>query len=201
MLRVVALVAAIGLAVGGCGGNGDDPGGSPGAAVDDDPSATSPPVSTTPEVTIEFVEVAPADEGGLVALVPSGWEPDADFPDKYEPPEDGPFGFTSPNYRVNLQCLGVCEPLTAEQWAGRFDVANGPWRESEDREVVRDEVTATGGLFEARSSEWSNVFIARWADGGDRVLTCQLSIHQDHYDLIADFEAACAASTAPGLPG
>ncbi len=73
------------------------------------------------------------------------------------------------------------------------------YRNPEEFEIVRDEVDDNGAVLETYHFGWTDLQIARWVDGRDRIVTCHLSLHEEHAELKAAFEDACLAIDSPAL--
>jgi len=197
--------------VAGCGGSGDgDAGTAPAVTVTveaagttDVPESAEPSEATSddsaasvPTVTFEEVKL----EEGLVAPVPVGWEPDEFLEWEFQPPEGSGFDPSPPSYWVSLQCAGSCEVRTSGQWAAAVEQSlYSLYRHPEGYEIVRDEVGEHGALLETNHFGWIDVQIARWVGGQDHIVTCHISLYEDHAELLADFEAACLAAESPVL--
>lgn len=192
---VVAVVA-------GCGGSADDGGTGDTAAVtvtvEAAGTARDAADDAGPTVVFETVEL----EEGLVAPIPVGWTPHDFLEWEFEAPEDAGFDLYPPSYLVSLQCAGGCEARTSEQWATTVEQSlYSPYRDPESHDVVRDEVDANGALLETSRFGWTDLQIARWADGADKIVTCHITLHEEHAELLDDFEAACLAAESPVLTG
>jgi len=189
---VVALVA-------GCGGSSADDGGAGETAASVTVTVEADETGGDgPTVVFEEAEL----EEGLVAPIPVGWAPHEFLEWEFEAPDDAGFDLYRPSYWVSLQCAGACESRTSEQWAEAVEQSlYSTYRDPESHEIVRDEVGADGALLETYRFGWTDLQIARWADGAEKIVTCHITLHEEHAELLADFEAACLAAESPVLIG
>jgi hypothetical protein len=147
-------------------------------------------------------------EEGFVAAIPVGWVLD-DFlgvPGKFEAPEDAGFEPSQePSYWVSRQCVGSCDgPRSSEEWASLVEqTLFSSYRRPDMFVVVRDEVGDDFALLETVNvgeRTWTDLQIARWADGQEKIITCLVTLHENNIDLLSEFEEACMSITASVLP-
>lgn len=211
MRRLRLLTAVVVLAMSACGGSdGDDNAGSSadldsteasGTVAPDSPAATDA-TATGPDLVFENLEI----EEGFIAAIPVGWVLDdfLDVPGKFEAPEDSGFETNEePTYWVSQQCAGTCQARSSAEWADTVEQnLFSPNRRPDFDVVVRDEVAEGFALLEtvnAGERVWTNLRIARWVDGQDKIITCHLTLHENNIDLMSEFEEACMAITSTVL--
>lgn len=195
-LLVLALLV---LAVASCG-DGAAPTTTFGADPPLPPLVTST-AAAAPAPPLEFVPTSLA--GGIEAPVPAGWLEDERFPGLFRPPAGGALDPAVTQWWVTATCAGPCGERSAAEWA--LTVEEDLFAQFYDAEaftIRRNEELADGALILAENNfDLLALHIARWADGAGEILTCQLSLPVPHEALLAGFETACQAVSAPILDG
>ena len=208
MRRLLALVTAVGLIVVACAGGDEGGADRPAESTPPDTTAAVDPTVAAPALAFEDVELEP----GFVAGIPVGWVPDDMFETKFQPEDSAAFDGFKPTYWVTQQCLGACETKTAAQWSDAVvqSFLFTSLQTAEGRRVVREDLGEDFAVIEARvgwveegafvESEWTDVNIARWGDAQERIIVCQLTVHDNHTGLKDALEQACMSIASTVLP-
>lgn len=184
--RLVDLVIAAALVLGGCGK--DSPTGA--GATSEDP-VTSEEVravqAKVPDGVAVTFEAVKGEKDRHLAIQPKGWETGV-IPGRLKPPAGSDLGFMTV-FSTGSNCDGEC---TAKDWAKVVDAVElGPLKAS-GGEVAKDEELPGGGRLVVVSRDGrTDIVLARWKEGASRYFVCRVILDRELTAAAAAFEEAC----------